>query len=126
MTTLYYFADILLLAEKGKGAGNIFGNIPFWVPLVAIGLLWYFLLIRPQRSDRNKMKDMLANLQKHARVVTIGGIFGTVANVQKESESVTICLDDANNTRIKILRSAIARVIVPEDDEKSSKGDSLK
>ena len=51
-------------------------------------------------------------------VVTIGGILGTVARVNKDTEEVTLILDESNNTRMKIVRSAIRQIIVDEDPKK--------
>jgi preprotein translocase subunit YajC len=56
-------------------------------------------------------------------VVTIGGIFGVVVNVQKDSEEVTIRVDESRDTKLRVLRSAIARVLRDEDsaDKKDAK-----
>ena len=81
--------------------------------MIGILILVYFIMIRPERRKRADMVSMLDNLKKNDRIVTIGGIFGTVVNVQKGVEDVSIRVDD--NTRIKILRSAISRVLTNED-----------
>jgi len=82
-----------------------------WVPLVIIGALFYFMLVRPERRKRAELSSMLDNLKKNDRVVTIGGIYGTVVNVQKGSEDVSIKVDEGSNTKLRILRSSISRVI---------------
>jgi preprotein translocase subunit YajC len=111
----------LLLAQEGEGdfLTNLFLN-PL-VPFVLIGVLFYMMLIRPERRKRAEHGEMLKNLKKNDRVVTIGGIFGTVVNVPKDSEDVTLRIDEGNNTRIRVLRSAISRVLPSESPGAKSK-----
>ena len=71
-------------------------------------LVMWFVLIRPQRKEQKKRMEMLSQIKKNDHVVTTGGIFGVVQSV-KENE-VTLKIDDQNNTRIRILRSAILNV----------------
>ena len=82
-----------------------------WFPFIVIGVLFYFLLIRPERRKRTEVSQMLDNLKKNDHVVTIGGIYGVVINAQKGSEDVTIRVDDGNNTKLRVLRTAISRVV---------------
>lgn len=84
-----------------------------------IMVLFYFMMIRPQKRQQNQMREMISNLKKSDRVVTAGGIFGTVVNAQKESPYVTIRIDD--NAKLKILRTSISRVVT--DDESDEKKD---
>jgi preprotein translocase subunit YajC len=110
----------LLLAQNEGGGGGLVGG-PFdpLVLMVLIGTMFYFLLIRPERRKRKEADQMLEGLKKNDKVVTIGGIYGVVVNVAKGSEDVTIRVDDGNNTRLRILRSAISRVVGTEgSDEK--------
>ncbi len=107
---------ILAQAENGgapNGGGGLFGGFGMWLPLVVIFLLFYVLLIRPQRRKQADLAAMLGNLKKNDRVVTIGGIFGTIVNVQKDSEEVTVRVDD--DMRLRMLRSSIARVVSDKD-----------
>ena len=109
-----------LLAQNKDGGGGFLGG-PFdpLVLMLVIGTLFYLLLIRPERRKRQDTDRMLENLKKNDRVVTVGGIYGVVVNVAKGSEDVTIRVDDGNNTRLRVLRTAVSRVIGTEDgDEK--------
>jgi preprotein translocase subunit YajC len=92
-----------------------------WVPLIMVMGLFYFLMIRPERRKRAAMQEMLQNLKKNDRVVTVGGIYGTIANVPQEADDVTIRVDDSTNTRLRIQRSAIARVR-DRDDASTAEG----
>ena len=102
--------------EPGGISSFLFG--PF-APFLLIAFLFYFLMIRPERRKRAALVEMLGALKKADRVVTIGGIYGTVVSVQKDE--VTIRVDEGSNTKLKMQRSAIARVL--SDDSGMSKGD---
>ena len=89
------------------------------VPFVAIAVLWYFLLLRPQRRERKKRDASLKELKKNDRVVTIGGIVGTIANISQDSREVTLKIDD--NARITVLRNSIQGPYQKGDEQKDSK-----
>ncbi|MFV2068159.1 MAG: preprotein translocase subunit YajC [Pirellulales bacterium] len=80
-------------------------------PLVMIGALFYFMLIRPERKKQKAHKALLDALKKNDRVVTIGGIYGVVTNVQRDADEVTIKVDESQNTKLRITFGAVARVI---------------
>ena len=101
----------VLLAEDQQGSP--FGSL--MVPMIAIGFLWYFLLFRPQRREKSKRDTLLKALKKNDRVVTIGGIIGSIANVTQDGKEVTLKVDD--NTRIKMLRSSIQTVLRDEKQD---------
>ena len=121
----HWLSSLILFAEGGPGGANppaggeagmnIFVQI---LPFLAIGLLFYFMLIRPQRREQAKRQDMLANVKKNDRVVTIGGIYGVVANVNREGDEVTIKVDETTNTKLRVTLSSVARVLgdEPSDD----------
>jgi len=103
----------LLAAENANPMDGLMGLM---FPFLVIGLLFYFLMIRPEKRKRADVARMQDELKKNDRIVTIGGIMGVVVNTQKDSNEVTIRVDDNNNTRMRILRSAISRVVT---DDKS-------
>jgi preprotein translocase subunit YajC len=110
-------APLLAQKEGGGGGGGFLGGFDPLVMMLVIGILFYFLMIRPERRKRQETDRMLETLKKNDRVVTIGGIHGVVVNVAKGSEDVTIRVDDNNNTRLRILRSAVSRVSGTEEGE---------
>lgn len=127
MTLLDIPQWVLFAAEGGgngapAGGGGFLGGYGMLAPLVIIFVLFYFMMIRPERRRRAEMAQMMDNLKKNDRVVTAGGILGTVVNVQKGSEEVTIKIDESTNTKLRILRSSIARVI--SDNEADAKKDA--
>lgn len=81
-----------------------------FLPLIAIILMYQLLIARPQRREQSKRDEMLKQLKKNDPVVTIGGIFGTVASLSEDGSEVTIRVDD--NTRLRLRRDAIREVIV--------------
>ena len=89
------------------------------LPIVAIMLLFYFLILRPQKKKEQDMRTMVDNLKEKDRVVTIGGIHGVVTNVQRDQDLVAIRVDEATGAKIRVGTSAIARVVV--DDDKTEK-----
>jgi preprotein translocase subunit YajC len=90
-------------------AGDGGGMGPFFTffPLIVVGVLFYFILILPQRREKQKQDQLLKALKKNDRVVTIGGIVGTIVNIEPDSRLVTVRVDDERNTRLVFLRSAI-------------------
>jgi len=70
-------------------------------------VLMYMILFRGPRKKQQQHKQMVQSLQKNDKVQTIGGIIGTIVDI-KDNE-ITLKVDESNNTKIKILRSAISR-----------------
>ena len=91
-----------------------------FLPLVLIFVVFYFLLIRPQQKRAKEHKTMLGNLRRGDRVVTGGGIIGTVAKVVGEEE---VAVDIAENVRVRIVRSTITTVLA-KTEPVAAKGDS--
>ena len=83
--------------------------LPMFVLIVVI---FYFVIYRPQKQQRDKHKAMLSDLKKGDKVITTGGIWGTVTNIGKE----TVTLQVAENAKIKVLREHIARLRGEEND----------
>ena len=75
-----------------------------FMPFVLIFVIFYFLLIRPQQKRQQELEKMTANLKKGDRVVTTGGIIGTVTGVQ--SDYVVLKVGD-QDTKIEVLKSAV-------------------
>jgi preprotein translocase subunit YajC len=78
------------------------------VPMVLVLVVFYFLMIRPQQQKAKEHRTMLSALRRGDRVVTGGGIVGTVAKVVSDDE---ILVDIADNVRVRVLRSTITSVL---------------
>jgi preprotein translocase subunit YajC len=116
--------DWLLFAQDNAGKGPPAGAGSWLMPLMpwlAIGFLFYLLLIRPQRRQQAQRQAMLAAVKKNDRVITAGGIYGVVANVHAEADEVTIKVDETTNTKLRVTLSSIARVLADEVSDDKSK-----
>ncbi len=100
-------------AAAGDGGGSI---LPY--ALVLVLFLGYFLVWLPERKKQRAFREQMSAIKKNDRVVTIGGIYGVVANVNRETDKVTLKVDD--NTKIDFTINAVSRVITdaPADKEK--------
>ena len=87
--------------------------IPLPVLFVGIGVAFYLIMLRPQQRERKDMALLLQNLKQNDKVVTIGGIHGTVVSASQDSETVVIRIDE--NCKMRMTRSAIARLVEPKD-----------
>ena len=91
----------------------------FLVLLLAMFGFMYFLLIRPQRQQQRKHTELLSSLKPGDEVVTAGGIYGEV--VQLDAERVMLEIDE--DVRIAVARRSIASVIPPEELERLEAGE---
>lgn len=80
------------------------------LPLLLMGLVFYFMLIRPQRKKDKKVKEMLANLKHGDRVTTIGGIYGTIVNIKDDTITLAIGQRNQQPTEMVVARWAIRQV----------------
>ena len=82
-----------------------------YLPMAMIVLVAWLLLYRPERERMRRQQDLLAGLKKNDRVITTSGIYGTVANVDRDTDRVSLRVDDAGNVKIAVTLSSIARVL---------------
>jgi preprotein translocase subunit YajC len=75
--------------------------------MVAIGVIFYFLLIRPQRKEQARHRTMIEELKKGDEVITAGGIIGTVVHTQDDK----LTIKTGENTRVVVQRGRIAQVL---------------
>jgi preprotein translocase subunit YajC len=111
----------LLLAESAKKAADAppQPGLQSMLPAIAvIMVLFYFLILRPQKNKDQQVRSMLDSLKETDRVITIGGIHGVVSNVNRETGIVTVRIDESTGAKIRVGTSAIATVVT--DDEKSA------
>ena len=89
---------------EGAAGGN---PLSMLLPFVLIFAVFYFIVIMPAKKQQKKKDAMIAGLKKGDRVVTGGGIHGTVATVEDQS----LLLKVAENTKIRISKSAVAGLV---------------
>jgi preprotein translocase subunit YajC len=82
-----------------------------YLPLIAIAAAAYLLLFRPERERMKKQQELLGAIKKNDRVVTSSGIYGTVASVDRESDRVTLKIDESSNAKLTVTLSSLARVL---------------
>jgi len=99
----------IMWAQSSQGGGSILGIL---FPIIIMFAIFYFLLILPQSRAEKRRKEMLSKLKKGDRVVTTGGIIGTI---QKVEENV-VTLKIAQNTNIKIDKNAVRAVLSPKEE----------
>ncbi|MGF6231879.1 preprotein translocase subunit YajC [Inquilinus ginsengisoli] len=100
-------------ADAGAAGGA--GMLMQFAPLILIFVVFYFLLIRPQQKRAKEHRDMLGNLRRGDRVVTGGGIVGTVQKVADDELTVEI----AENVRVKVIRSTVTTVLARTEPAKN-------
>ncbi len=115
-----FFLSLLMAAPQGEaGAGGTSSLISMIVPLAAVILVFYFLIIRPQNKKQKETQNMLNNMKKGDKIVTIGGIHGVIQSV--DDNTVVVKVDE--NAKIKFLKSAIATVNAKAEEKKTEKED---
>ncbi|MDG2013107.1 MAG: preprotein translocase subunit YajC [Pirellulaceae bacterium] len=82
------------------------------LPMMA-ALLVIMLLMRPKKGDQ-QLKKQLADLKKNDRVVTAGGIIGTVSQIRDDANYVTVRIDESTNAKMQIVKTSIVKVLGDE------------
>jgi preprotein translocase subunit YajC len=101
--------NAIALLQSSPGATAAIAN---FLPIVAIGLVFYFLVIAPANKQRKKTQEMLGTLKKGDRVLTTGGIYGTIQGVEPDA----VYLKISENVKVKVARSAISGVVTGESE----------
>ena len=101
-----------ILASETTPQGNPLVNmLVIMVPMI---VLFYFLLIRPQRKQEAQRRAMIDSLKKTDRILTTGGLFGSVTNVT--DDEITVRVDDARDVKVRIAKSTISAVVNRKED----------
>ena len=95
-------------AQATSPLGGAGGELQAFLPLVLIFVVFYFLLIRPQQKRAKQHKEVLGALRRGDKVITGGGIFGTVNKLVNDQEVV---LEIAEGVRVRVLRATIQEVV---------------
>lgn len=92
-------------------------SIGLFLPLILIMVIFYFLMILPAQRRQKKVAQMLKNLKTGDKVITNGGIFGTIVGLEDEAVQLRI----AEQVKIKVTRSAVAGFQPDQQQKESSK-----
>jgi preprotein translocase subunit YajC len=107
--------DIAYAAAQPPGGGGVGSAMTQILFFAAIFAIFYFLLIRPQQKQRREKQQMLGALKKGDRVVTTGGLHGTVVGLNEHTAVLRI----ADQVRVEVDRGAIARVVAAPSERES-------
>ncbi|ABC22565.1 protein translocase subunit yajC [Rhodospirillum rubrum ATCC 11170] len=102
--------DLMLIspAYAQSAPGGALGGLEAFLPLILIFVIFYFLLIRPQQRRMKEHKAMLSAVRRGDKVVTNGGLIGTVVKVINEQE---LSLEIAENVKVRVMRDMIGNVL---------------
>ena len=105
--------DLLIAMAPQGGSGGGGSMVSTFVMFGAIFLIFYFMIIRPQQKRAKEREKLLSSIEKGDKVITSGGVHGTVAGVEEK----TILLQVTENVKLKIERSAIATILNKDTKE---------
>ncbi len=109
--------------EAGAAAPpSFFDSMIYFLPAMLAMMLVYMLIMKPAAKGGGKAGD-LPELKKNDRVVTAGGIVGTVIKNDPESDTTTLRVDDSSNARMQFLTSSIVKVLSDEKGKEKSSSD---
>jgi preprotein translocase subunit YajC len=117
------FFALHLLGQAGTDANPSApgSSLLTFLPLIAIVVLGYFLLVRPMRRQEHERKALLATLKKNDKVITSGGLIGIVASIKEKEDEVTLKVDESSNVRLRVTRSSIVRILSGDEPAKDQK-----
>lgn len=93
----------VILQTGGQGGSTL----SFLLPLILIFAIMYFLIFRPQAKKQKQHQAMIESIKKGDKIVTAGGIYGTVAGIKEKEKTLIVKIDD--NVKIELGRSSIAK-----------------
>jgi preprotein translocase subunit YajC len=102
---------LAILAQESAQAAN---PIVAFMPLLLIGVVFYFLLIRPQNQRRRAQMEMQSSIEVGDEIVTTAGIYGTITEIDDDYGIVT--LEVAPNTEIRLARAAVATRLTDDEE----------
>jgi len=97
--------------------------LPIVIQMVVIFAIFYFLIIRPQNQKRDIFKEKINNIKKGNKIITAGGIKGTVYDFQGKNNEIII-LDIGSNVKINVMKNYIVSVIDSNSKEVINKNDN--
>src|ERR1700692_470331 len=109
MSSFFLPGNLSLMAQAG-GAGGIMA----FLPLVIIMGIFYVLLILPAQRRQKKTQEMINSLKNGDKVITAGGLYGTIVGIEGDSIQLRI----ADQVKVKVLRSAVTG-LQPDSKEES-------
>ena len=115
---------MLLISQayaQGQGGFLDSGGIIQLMPIAAIVVVFYFMLIRPQQKKAKQHRELLGQLRRGDRVVTGGGIIGTVSKVVNDAE---LQVEIAEGVRVRVLRATVTDVLAKTEPRPADEADA--
>lgn len=113
----------MMVAQTDNGGETTSPSSPFgsmWIFLVGFAAIMYFFMIRPQQKREKERREMLSAVSKGDRVVTNGGLFGTVVGLTEKTMVLRVSEDP--NVKIEFLRGAVSRAVSHDEDDEDEGG----
>jgi preprotein translocase subunit YajC len=113
-----FIVQFAILAQApGAPAEDPYPILRFLLPMSIVMVLFYLMMIRPQKRKEQELRDQVNAVKENDRVITIGGIYGVVTNVQRDAQRVTVRVDESTGTKLRLNMTAIARVLTAEEQD---------
>lgn len=108
---------LIVLAEEGQQPSPAQNSFIFLLPVLFV--LFYLLILRPQKRMEQERQAMASNLKKNDEVLTSAGIYGTVTDVSETDDKITVKV--ADNVRVKMTKASVIRNLTNEEAAKQAK-----
>ncbi|HJR98612.1 MAG TPA: preprotein translocase subunit YajC [Actinomycetota bacterium] len=108
-----------LLAQDSQGGSSLVA----FLPLLLMGVIFYFLLIRPQQRRAKAQQALLRSVEVGDEIVTTAGVYGTVTEIDDDDDAITV--EIAPGTRVRMVRAGIGRIIEDEEDSEALEGPDM-
>ncbi len=100
-----FFANLFLQTSPGSAPNSLM----MWLPIVLIFVIMYFLILRPQAKRQKEHQKMLGSLKQGDKIVTAGGIHGTIAGIKEKEQTLLVKISD--NVKVELARGSVARKV---------------
>ena len=108
------FSSLVLFAEAPPpepGAGMY-----FWIMLPVLLIFIWLFMMNPQKKQEERLRKMLDSLEKNDRVMTVGGLIGSVHTIDKEQNEIVLKVDETNNIKIRFHLTAVSTIFSKENN----------
>ena len=110
------FSATALVLDAASAAPQAPNPVTQFAPLIFIGVIFYFLLIRPQQKQRKEQQKLIEALKVGDKVVTAAGIYGLISSVKEK----TVMLKVADNVKIEIDKVSVASVVTRTAEDQAA------
>ena len=97
--------NMFAILQAAPAAGQQGGGWSMWIMLALIFVVMWFFMIRPQKKQQKELQNFRDSLKKGDKVVTIGGIYGTVAEIKEDS----VLIEVDHNVKIRVSKQALVK-----------------